>query len=188
MIIDKEKPNINLIMKLQPVHLKNEWVVLLPLQQSDFETLYEVAKDPLIWEQHPNPDRYKKEVFEIYFQGAIESGGAFLVKDLSGNVVGCTRFYGYIPDKRVINIGYTFFSRNSWGKPYNQSTKSLMLDYAFNYVDVVHFHIGAQNIRSQKAIEKTGAILIGEDTIAYYGEEPKANKIYKIEADTFRKK
>ena len=119
-----------MIINWQPAYLKSEWVVLLPLQKSDFETLYEVAKDPLIWEQHPNPDRYKREVFEIYFQGAIESGGAFLVKDLSGNVVGCTRFYGHIPDKRVINIGYTFFSRSCWGKPYNQSTKSLMLDYA----------------------------------------------------------
>ena len=39
-------------MNLQPI-LENENVKLLPLQEDDFEVLYQVASDPLIWEQHP---------------------------------------------------------------------------------------------------------------------------------------
>jgi RimJ/RimL family protein N-acetyltransferase len=167
-------------MNLQPLHLKNEWLELTPLQSLDFERLYEVAKDPLIWEQHPNPDRYKLEVFKTYFQGAMESGGAFLIKDSEGNVIGCTRFYDYMPDKREIKIGYTFFSRDCWGKLYNQKTKELMLDYAFQFVDVVIFHVGAVNIRSQKAMEKIGAVCVGEEMVAYYGEESRKNIIYQI--------
>ena len=55
-----------------------------------------------------------------------------------------------------------------------------MLDYAFQYVDKVYFHIGAQNIRSQKAIEKIGAIKVDEFEVAYYGEPSKLNFIYLI--------
>ena len=142
-------------MNLQPQHLKNEWVELVPLNPNDFEALYEVANDPLIWEQHPNPDRYKREVFQIYFQGAIESGGAFLIKDSFGQVIGCSRYCEYEPVHRRVKIGYTFFSRACWGKLFNRSAKRLMLEYAFQWVDEVIFHVGACNIRSQKDRKST---------------------------------
>jgi len=167
-------------MNLQSLHLKNAWVELIPLKPSDFEQLYEVAKDPLIWEQHPNPDRYKRDVFQNYFEGAIVSGGAFLIKNSQGAVIGCSRFYDHQPDKKEIKIGYTFFSRDCWGKSFNHKVKMLMLDYAFQFVDVVIFHVGAANIRSQKAMEKIGAVCIGEEMIAYYGEEMRKNMIYQI--------
>jgi len=172
-------------MNWQPSNLKNEWVELTPLNPMDFERLYSIGKDPLIWEQHPNPDRYKRDVFQTYFQGAIESDGAFLIKDIPGNVIGCTRFYDYLAEKREVKIGYTFFSRQCWGKPYNKSAKMLMLSYALRFVDMVIFHIGTGNIRSQKAIEKIGAKLIGEETVAYYGETPKINKVYTIGRSDF---
>jgi N-acetyltransferase len=167
-------------MKWQPIDLKNEWVELTPLTETDFEELYAVAKDPLVWKQHPNPDRYKRDVFQTYFQGAIESAGAFLIKDSTRNAIGCTRFYDHVPEKKEVKIGYTFFSRDCWGKPFNQSTKSLMLQYAFQFVDDVIFHVGANNFRSQKAMEKMGALRIGEETVAYYGEEPRVNIVYKM--------
>jgi len=167
-------------MNWQPTNLKNEWVELVPLQQTDFERLYAVASDPLIWEQHPNPNRYQRADFQNYFQGAIESAGAFLVCDPAGNVIGCTRFCEHEPERRQVKIGYTFFSRACWGKPYNRSAKRLMLAYAFQFVDTVLFHVGASNIRSQKAMEKIGAERIGEETIAYYGESPKLNVVFRI--------
>jgi RimJ/RimL family protein N-acetyltransferase len=167
-------------MNWQPLNLKNEWVELTPLTETDFEELYAVAKDPLVWEQHPNPDRYKRDVFQTYFQGAIESKGAFLIKDSTGNAIGCTRFYDHVPEKKEVKIGSTFFSRDCWGKPFNQSTKSLMLQYAFQFVHDVIFHVGANNIRSQKAMEKMGALRIGQETVAYYGEEPRENIVYKM--------
>jgi RimJ/RimL family protein N-acetyltransferase len=167
-------------MNWQPLNLKNEWVELTPLTETDFEELYAVAKDPLVWEQHPNPDRYKRDVFQTYFQGAVESKGAFLIKDSTGNAIGCTRFYDHVPEIKEVKIGYTFFSRDCWGKPFNQSTKSLMLQYAFQFVHDVIFHVGANNIRSQKAMEKMGALRIGQETVAYYGEEPRENIVYKM--------
>lgn len=169
----------------QPQHLKNDWVELIPLLPDDFEALYAVAKDPLIWEQHPNPDRYKRDVFQVYFQGALQSGGAFLIKDHSGQVIGCSRFCEYEPEHRRVKIGYTFFSRACWGKSYNRSAKQLMLEYAFQWVDEVIFHVGACNIRSQKAMERIGAEKIGEEVIAYYGEKPQNNVVYRFTKERF---
>ncbi len=166
---------------LQPEHLKNEQVSLLPLKEGDYEDLYAVASDPLIWEQHPNPNRYKKEIFLNYFNGAIESKGAFLIKDSTTNqTIGCTRFYRLDLADKSMHIGYTFFARSCWGKSFNSSTKKLMLDHAFTMVDKVIFHIGAHNMRSRKAIEKLGAELIEQKTVAYHGELPTPNCVYII--------
>lgn len=96
-------------MNLQPTHLHNELVSLRPLAATDFESLYEVGSDPLIWKQHPNPDRYRREVFQNYFKGALESGGAFIVLNEHNQVIGSTRFYDYKPADSEVKIGYTFF-------------------------------------------------------------------------------
>ncbi len=166
---------------LQPTHLQNQRIKLIPLQETDFEELYTVASDPLIWEQHPNKLRYQRDVFQNYFQGAIESKGAFLIRESTTNEpIGSTRFYDFDEADSSILIGYTFIGRKFWGNGYNDALKKLMLDYAFEYVDKVYFHIGAFNYRSQKAIEKIGAVKIDEFEVEYYGEDSKLNYIYQI--------
>jgi len=57
---------------LQP-HLKGELIELRPLAPQDWDDLFSVACDRLIWEQHPESDRYKEGVFENFFKGALES-------------------------------------------------------------------------------------------------------------------
>lgn len=161
--------------------LENENFKLIPLQESDFERLFAVAADPKVWEQHPNKDRYKREIFENFFNGAMESKGAFLIFDKnSDQVLGSTRFYDFNEKENNILIGYTFYGTNSWGKNINPQIKKLMLDYIFQFVEEVLFHVGKDNIRSQKAVERLGAEKIGEEEIAYFGEESKINVIFKI--------
>ncbi|MCC6371545.1 MAG: GNAT family N-acetyltransferase [Bacteroidia bacterium] len=165
----------------QPV-LQNDIVKAFPLQANDFEILYSLAADPLVWEQHPNKNRYKREVFEVFFKGALESGGALMVYDAKkGRPIGTSRFYDYDPNTNTVAIGYTFFDRAHWGGLYNPALKKLMLSHAFQFVDRVEFHIGAGNIRSQKAIEKLGAKKIDQKEVSYYGEDEKLNFIYCIE-------
>jgi len=168
-------------LNLQPTHLKNELVCLEPLEQRHFEELYLVASDPLIWEQHPNPDRYKLDAFTNYFKGAMESGGAFIIRDtLSGQALGSSRYCAYDAANKEIQIGYTFFSRVCWGKSINKAVKKLMLTHAFNYVDKVAFYVGANNIRSQKAMERIGGIKVREEVVAYFGEPDRLNFRYEI--------
>ena len=165
----------------QPVHLSGERVVLTPLRAEDFEALYAVAADPLIWEQHPNPDRYRREVFTTFFSGALASGGAFLVRDRSsGEVLGSSRFYDHRPAESAVNIGYTFFARRCWGQGYNPAVKRLMLGWAFQHVAQVFFHVGARNLRSQIALGRLGVEKVGEAEVAYHGESPRLNFIYRL--------
>jgi RimJ/RimL family protein N-acetyltransferase len=159
---------------LQPV-LKGDLLELRPLRPGDFEDLYAVASDPLIWEQHPAKDRYQEEVFRAFFRDALKSGGALMAIDLKdGRVIGSSRFHGYDPQKSEIEIGWTFLARSHWGGSYNMEMKKLMLRHAFQFVRNVIFVIGPQNFRSQKAVEKIGAVLAGA--------RPDGNLIYQITA------
>ncbi len=156
---------------LQP-NLKGQLIELRPLRPEDWDDLFAVASDPLIWEQHPESDRYKEDVFKVFFGEALESGGAFVIIDKkTQQIIGSTRFYGYIPEKSEIEIGWTFLARKYWGGPYNRELKQLMLAHAFKFVENVVFLVGENNVRSQKATEKIGGIRNGmvEKT---YGNRP----------------
>lgn len=145
----------------QPV-LRGDLVELRPLRADDFDALYAAASDPLIWEQHPEPDRYTPAGFQRYFAAALASGGALVACDAAtGQVIGSSRFHGYDAQHRRIEIGWTFLARDYWGGSYNSEMKRLMLEHAFQWVETVEFRIGPQNRRSQRAVEKIGASYAG---------------------------
>jgi N-acetyltransferase len=165
---------------LQP-NLRSELIQLRPLRRDDWGELFAVASDPLIWEQHPESDRYTEEVFRAFFKGALESGGAFVVIDTkTQQVIGSTRFHGYDPKKSEIEIGWTFLARKYWGGRYNAEMKQLMLTHAFKFVENVVFFIGENNIRSQKATEKIGAIKSGTAKKVYGNRPASLNVRYLI--------
>jgi len=112
---------------LQPT-LKGQLLELRPLRSADFRELYAVASDPLIWEQHPDQNRYQVEVFREFFNQGLQSGGALVVIDShQGQVIGSSRFHGYDKAKSEIEIGWTFLARSYWGGIYNREMKQLML-------------------------------------------------------------
>jgi RimJ/RimL family protein N-acetyltransferase len=165
---------------LQP-NLKGELIELRPLRREDWNDLFAVASDPLIWEQHPETDRYKEDVFKIFFEGALDSGGAFVVIDTkTRQIIGSTRFYGYNPEKLEIEIGWTFLARKYWGGRYNAELKQLMLAHAFKFVENVVFFVGENNFRSQRATEKIGAVKSGTATKIYGNRPPSLNIRYVI--------
>ena len=168
---------------LQP-HLKGELLELRPLARDDWNELLAVASDSLIWEQHPEPDRYTENVFRTYFQGALESGGAFAILERkTQQIIGSTRFYGYDPEKSEIEIGWTFLARKYWGGRYNAEMKRLLLNHAFKFVRNVVFFVGEDNVRSQKAMEKVGATKVGTTIREYGNHPPTPNVKYVIRKD-----
>jgi len=163
---------------LQP-HLKGELIELRPLKPDDWKELFAVASDPLIWEQHPESDRHLEDVFKIFFSDALESRGAFVILDrMTQQIIGSTRFYGYDPEKSDIEIGWTFLARKYWGRRFNAEMKQLLLNHAFKFVESVLFFVGEDNARSQKAMEKVGAIKVGTATRAYGNRPPARNLKY----------
>jgi RimJ/RimL family protein N-acetyltransferase len=146
---------------LQPC-LHGDLLELRPLRPDDYDQLYAVASDPLIWEQHPANDRCQPDVFKVFFREALESGGALIAIDRKdGRVIGSSRFNGYDADRREIEIGWTFLARSHWGGAFNGEMKQLMLRHAFQFVDRVIFVIGLHNFRSQRAVEKIGGVRDG---------------------------
>lgn len=165
---------------LQPV-LTGPRLELRPLRPEDFDALYFAAADPKIWEVHPEPNRHERPVFETFFREALRSGGAFAVLDRStGRIVGSSRYYDLNDERHEIIIGYTFLTRAYWGGSYNREMKTLMLDHAFRYVENVVFHVGENNIRSRKAMEKIGGVLSGFVEKAGADGHARRNLVYII--------
>ena len=126
----------------------------------DFEQLYGVACNPLVWAQHPEKNRWRRPVFSAFFQGAMENDlGCFTIRDKAeGVVVGSTRFYSHDVSGGAVRLGYTFLCPSYWGSGTNLEIKAVLLEHAFTIVDQVYFDIGKENFRSRKAVEKLGAV------------------------------
>jgi RimJ/RimL family protein N-acetyltransferase len=140
-------------------HLIGNTIKLIPLQADHWSSLMQAASDPLIWQLHPEPLRYLPEVFQSVFAGGLKSGGAFLICDkLTDEVLGTTRYYDFDAKNKAVAIGYTFLVRSRWGGATNTELKQLMLAHAFAAVETVWFHVGENNLRSRRAVEKLGGI------------------------------
>jgi RimJ/RimL family protein N-acetyltransferase len=167
--------------EFQPT-LRGELVTLRPLRSEDWAGVYAVGSDPLVWEQHPYPDRYKEENFREYFQGAMDSGGAFAVLDAkTGETIGCTRYHSLDESANQVEIGWTFLARSRWGGAHNGEMKRLMLRHAFQFVGTVTFRVGLTNFRSQRAVEKIGGIRAGNVPDERVGEVA----LFKISRESF---
>lgn len=142
-------------MNLQPT-LENDLVRIRPMTIEDKEPLFEIAKDPLIWQQH-HVKRYQRNVFENFFVESMESGGALVIIDKSSNeFMGSSRYQLVEGFPEGVEIGWTFISRKYWGGKYNAEVKHLMIDHAFEHVSHALLYINKNNIRSQKAAGKIG--------------------------------
>jgi N-acetyltransferase len=147
--------------------LEGELLLLRPLRDGDFPALFAIASDPLVWEQHPSNDRTDLDVFRRVFDDTLGSGGALAVIDRrDGQVIGTSRFDRYDPIRSEVEIGWTFLARSHWGGVFNGEMKRLMLRHASLFVETVVFRVHSENLRSQRAVEKLGAVRTGSEVDA----------------------
>lgn len=156
--------------------LEGERLLLRPLRADDWDALYAVASDPLIWQQHPAHDRWREDVFRVFFDDALAQGGALVISDrTSGAVIGSSRYQGL--DEAgggSVEIGWTFLARAHWGDGTNRELKRLMLAHALASVAECRFVVGEANHRSRRAMEKIGGQLSGR-----VDERPMAGNIVR---------
>ena len=165
---------------LQP-QLEGELIQLRPVRRDDWDALFDVASDPLIWAGHPDRDRYTEPVFREFFRGAIESGGGLVVLDRgTGRIIGSSRYVWHGPPHDELEIGWTFLARDCWGGTYNGELKRLMLEHAFRFVDRVIFIVGIDNVRSRKAMLKIGGVLTDRREIRMRNGQPAESVVYEI--------
>ena len=161
--------------------LSGKLVRLRPMTENDFDSLYAVASDPLICEQHPDRDRNTIERFRHFFRSGMKSKGALAISDhVTGQVIGSSRFTSYDPAKSKVEVGYTFLARSHWGGRTNRELKTLMLDHAFQFVDAVCFFVGESNTRSQRAMGKLGAVEVDRVTTVQPEGNTRASVVYEI--------
>ncbi len=137
--------------------LVGDTLLLRPVREDDWASLFAAASDPLIWEQHPAKDRYQEPVFRKFFDAAFSSRMALSIVDrATGHIIGSSRYHGHDAERSEVEIGWTFMARSHWGGATNRELKRLMLDHAFTIVDTVIFWVGETNTRSRRAMEKIG--------------------------------
>lgn len=156
------------------------------MREEDFEAVYQAASDPLIWELHPEKERYQRDVFQKFFDAGIASNGAFVVIDkATGEIIGSSRYNDYDPNAKTIEIGFTFLARKYWGGKYNAEMKRLMLEHAFRDVDQVYFYVGETNWRSRGAMEKIGGKLLPTIEMKNPGTGVVASVVYVIRKEDY---
>lgn len=156
-------------MNRQPT-LVGELVQARPLVEADFAELHAAAADPLLWEQHPDRERWREDVFRAYFDDHLASGGALAISDrASGALIGATRYDNFDAERSEVEIGWTFLARRYWGGAYNADLKRIMLEHAFRSVGTVVFLVDENNLRSRRAVERLGAVEDGRrrDMVLY---------------------
>jgi N-acetyltransferase len=146
-------------MDFQPT-LTGELALLRPTVPADWDAMFAVASDPLIWEQHPFHNRWQEPVFRAYFDDALRSGGGLTILDRASNaIIGASRYDFHDPVRDEVEIGWTFIARTYWGGVWNREIKRMMLDHIHQYVSGAVFVVGENNLRSRRAMEKIGGVL-----------------------------
>ncbi len=168
--------------------LETERLLIRPLTGDDREALYEIASDPSVWEQHPIHDRWRREVFDAYFDECLASGGALaLVRKDGERIVGHTRFGTVEQDEEgdVVELGWTFLAPTLWGKGYNPEAKRALLAHAFEHVEAVEFRVGDTNYRSRNALEAIGAVRTERYELQRYQGKRVVHLVYEITREEF---
>jgi N-acetyltransferase len=151
--------------------LKARHVYLELLKPAHRDIIRPLARDERIWEFNKMLliDDYYDQMFDAYFDLALDTGvmggqQTFVIRQVSDNeVIGMTRLYEISEKDKSITIGYTWYVPGVWGKVHNKECKLLLLQYIFETLQFMRaeLRVAHQNIRSQKAVEKIGAVKEG---------------------------
>lgn len=148
--------------------LIGERVALIPLQKEHIEPLFECSRNPAIWTYYPT-EISSLEDMKAFVNKALQGRERneefpYAVYDKSLNkMVGTTRYLRISEHNRNLNIGSTWYSPEVWRTRVNTECKYLLLQFAFEQWEAVRVEIitTPDNIRSQKAIERLGAVKEG---------------------------
>lgn len=154
----------------QPRHsiLEGTTIKLVPMDESHVEGLARVLRNPNIWEftwRKITSDEQVRDLITTAFANQT-NGSQFpfvIIEQASGQIVGTTRIMHPDLVHRNAEIGCTWISPEYWRTSVNTEAKSLLLHYCFEELKLVRveFTVVASNLRSQRAVERLGAVREG---------------------------
>lgn len=156
-------------MNIQPVTLTCRDVRLEPLAEAHASDLATVGLDPEIWRfmLYGNVDNEEKMLAFVRDLLARQARGTDLpfavVLQETGKAIGCTRYLDIRPHDRGLEIGGTWYGPTYQRTAVNTECKYLLLRHAFEVLGCirVQFKTDLRNQRSQRAIERIGAVQEG---------------------------
>jgi N-acetyltransferase len=166
--------------------LDGDLVSMRPMQREDWDALFAVASDPLIWELHPVRFRYQEIVFRQFVEEAFADQGGLVALDKdTRKIIGYSRYSAQYVERAEIEIGWTFLARAYWGGAHNRDMKRIMLAHALASHDYVLFRVGEHNFRSRGAMEKIGGQLIDRQQSVKIGDRDTNHVFYQITRNRF---
>ncbi|MCL4274314.1 MAG: GNAT family N-acetyltransferase [Anaerolineales bacterium] len=156
-------------MEVKPVVLQGSYVRLEPLREDHIPGLTEIGAGQDFWNFMLYGD-IKSEVdmrnwvLDIMERGKKGGDLPFAVIHLaSGRVAGATRYLNIMPNDRGLEIGGTWYGKDFQRTEVNTECKYLLLKHAFEDLKCIRVQLKTDslNVRSQKAIERIGAVKEG---------------------------
>ncbi|NDI86881.1 GNAT family N-acetyltransferase [Undibacterium crateris] len=151
-------------MDLNPIYLQGQHISLEPLNESHLDDIRAAAADGELWKLFftsvPRPDQVSQWLTTALEMQQQQRALPFAVRDnLSGKIIGSTRYCNIEHVHQRVEIGYTWYARSAQRSGVNTECKQLLLRHAFEVWQciAVEFRTDWFNRRSQAAIERLGA-------------------------------
>ncbi|WP_345026592.1 GNAT family protein [Ravibacter arvi] len=175
--------------------LENESILLCPLTIHHIDAIESISYSTELGEFGARVK--SREDLTAYFNFCLDSKKEkalyplVIIRKKNNDPVGITMLGNISFQHRRLEIGWTWLGEKFQGTGANTICKRLLLDYCFDNLNLrrVEFKIDINNLKSQKAIEKLGAIkegLLRNYNVQSYGES-KGTYVYSILKEEWRK-
>ena len=153
-------------MRVEPVALVGKTVRLEPMCQDHAQGLYNRGRVEEDWQYMPRSCFIDLADCRQWIDEALgkpDSVPFTIVEQAKNRVVGSTRFLNIRPEHRSLEVGWTWLGQDWQRCAVNTEVKKLLLTHAFEKLGCirVEFKTDARNLRSQRALERIGAIREG---------------------------
>ena len=156
-------------MEVKPVMLTGKHVRLEPMTEVHISALVEIGVGQPFWDfmvygRMETADDMRGWVQDILSRAEKGADLPFVAIHLeSGRVAGATRYMNIMPNDRGLEIGGTWYGPEFQRTVVNTECKYLLLSHAFETLGCIRVQLKTdlRNERSQKAIERIGAVKEG---------------------------
>jgi len=157
------------MMEVKPVTLTGKYVRLEPLSEIHVDGLAKIGVGQPFWHfmlygEMNSLNDMRNWVRDIMARGTRGTDLPFAVIHLdSGRVAGATRYLNIMPNDRGLEVGGTWYGPEFQRTAVNTECKYLLFRHAFETLGCIRVQIktDSRNERSQKAIERIGAVREG---------------------------
>ena len=156
-------------MDVEPIILTGKVVHLVPLDPKYLNDLAIAGSDEQIWQymRYGRVDTLDKMSalidYLLLLQGRKTDLPFAVIYQMTGEAIGMTRYMEIEPANRSLEIGGTWYGQEYRRTAVNTECKFLLLQHAFDDLGCirVQFKTDVRNERSQKALERIGAVKEG---------------------------